>query len=119
MFKAYIDRFYLPVLNELKDEYDLFKQKLRFESMTFFTGIWFVNVTRAGYRSIPGFLNFLNLGFWSLIGKYLWGLVDLFELHCKVYLYSKYDKSHFQRDHFALLPDLLEALDVKSVASIE
>jgi len=45
--------------------------------------------------------------------------VGLFELHCKVYLYSKFGESHFQRDHFALLPDLLNALDVQSIASIE
>jgi hypothetical protein len=76
-------------------------------------------VTRTGYHSIPGLLNFLNLGFWSLLGKYLWGLVDLFELHCKVYLYSKYDQGHFQRDHFKLLPELLAALDSKSIASID
>lgn len=36
-----------------------------------------------------------------------------------MYLYSKYDKSHFQRDHFKLLPELLRALDIKSIASID
>jgi hypothetical protein len=63
MFKSYIDRFYLPVLKELVEEYDLSKKKLRYESVLFLSGVWFTNVTRTGYHSIPGLLNFLNLGF--------------------------------------------------------
>jgi len=71
MFNSYIDRFFMPVLKELRDEFTLSKKKLRYESIVFFSGIWFTNVTRSGYHSVPGFLNFLNLGFWSLLGKYL------------------------------------------------
>jgi hypothetical protein len=117
MFNSYIDRFYVPILNELKREFVLSKKKLGVETKTFLTRVWVMNLTRSGYHSLPSFLNFLNLGFWLLIFKYIKDAISLIELHCKIYCFDYY--SNDQRAKFAKLPDIIRALDFVSIASID
>jgi hypothetical protein len=76
-----------------------------------------MNLTRSGYHSFPSFLNFLNLGFWLLIFKYMKDAISLIELHCKIYCFDYY--SNDQRAKFAKLPDIIRALDLVSIASID
>jgi len=110
-----ITRFYYPLLLQVAGEFVKAKNKYRSEIFYFFKNILFINVSRKGLISYPSLFNFMNLGFWVLIFKYINTLLSLIQLRCKLYVWTTKPK----RIPLHEIPVLYEALDIESIASIK
>lgn len=64
---------------------------------------------------MPGVLNLFNLGFWSLVNKYLRSIIAQIELHCKIYVM----RTKPVRIDINEVPVLYKLLDLESISSID
>lgn len=117
MIESYIDRFYLPIWKQMVKEYRQNKIKFRQELKFFSKWIWLSNVTRKGYNSVPSVFNIFNLGFYHLLISYIKDGIRLIETYCKIYSYIWYESD--QRSRIAMLPTLIESMDLVSITSIK
>lgn len=109
-----INRFFTPLYAECYRESYRHWNNFRLELIIFFKWIWFINLTRRGYNSVPSVFNIFNIGFWVLVIKYIKAYLDLIQFDCKLYVMRTKEVRIEKQE----LYPLTKMLDMMSIVSI-